>query len=149
MSATATDFIVTADPIQAVRAFFERLSRNCAAVDYDATERLFADDVASFGTKACIVVGLAPLRREQWEGIWPNISDFRIALDQIHARGDASFAWGMAPWTSTGYDPNGKPFERLGRATVVMEQRDGRWLAVHTHFSLVPGTPATTLGRRG
>lgn len=50
MNASDTDIIETADPIQAVRAFFERLSRNCAAVDYDATEPLFADDVASFGT---------------------------------------------------------------------------------------------------
>ena len=31
---------------------------------------------------------------------------------------------------------------------VWMERRDGVWLVVHSHFSLVPGTPAFTHGRK-
>ncbi|MCP5156133.1 MAG: nuclear transport factor 2 family protein [Ectothiorhodospiraceae bacterium] len=146
---TTSDPIVTPDPVAAVREFFERLGRYCARVDYDAAEVLFAPDVMSFGTRATVVSGLEPLRRNQWQGIWGNISDFRILLEQVHATGDASLAWGMAPWTSTGYDVDGHPFERPGRATVVLERRDDGWRAIHTHFSLAPGTPPTTHGPRG
>ena len=33
---------------------------------------------------------------------------------------------------------DGSTFERPGRATVILEQRDGALKALHTHFSLVP-----------
>lgn len=139
--------ITDGDPREAVAGFFARLGRLCAAVDFDATEPLFASDVASFGTRAAVVTGLDRLRSEQWEGIWPNIEGFRFDLDSVHGGGTGDLAWGMAPWTSTGFDERGAPFERPGRATVVMERRDGVWLVVHTHFSLAPGTPPRTHGR--
>ena len=140
--------ITTADPLTAVQQWFARLSENCVSVDYSATHAIFADDVASFGTKATIVTGLEPLQKNQWEGIWPNISDFRIDLDSVHGGGHANQAWGMAVWTSTGYDKNGNAFDRPGRATVVLQRRNDIWLSVHTHFSLVPGTPPRTYGTK-
>lgn len=139
--------IDTPDGVTAVHEFFARLSTNCAAQDFDATEPLFADDVASFGTKAGVVIGLGPLRARQWEGIWTNIEDFEMQLDQIHASASGDLAWGMVPWTSTGFDEQGNPYDRPGRATIVMERRDGAWLAIHSHFSLIPGTPPRTYGR--
>lgn len=140
--------ITVSDPVAAIEQWFARLSENCAAVDYDATHDIFADDVASFGTKATIVTGLEPLRKNQWEGIWPNISDFQIDPDSVQGSGNADYAWGMAVWSSTGYDEQGNAFDRPGRATVVLQRRDGVWLSVHTHFSLAPGTPPRTFGRR-
>ena len=56
-------------------------------------------------------------------------------------------AWGVVTWTSLGFDGNHEPFYRPGRATVTLERRDGIWLAVHSHFSLYPGTPQRTFGR--
>ena len=53
---------------------------------------------------------------------------------------------GVATWTSTGFHEDGTPFHRPGRATVILERRDGQWLSVHTHFSLNPGTPPRTHG---
>ena len=141
--------IEVADPAAAVRQWFQVLGRCCVAVDYESARAIFATDVASFGTKAEVVVGLGPLQRQQWEGIWPNIRDFRIDLDRIVAGGSDSVAWGIAPWTSTGFAENGTPFDRPGRATVVLERRGEGWLAVHTHFSLNPGTPARTHGPGG
>ena len=137
-----------ADPKEAIREWFARLSRNCAAVDFDSETVDFANDVASFGTKADIVVGLDPLRKNQWEGIWPNIKDFTVDLDSIHSGGDESSAWGIATWTSTGFNEDGTSFHRPGRATTILEKRDGRWLSVHTHFSLNPGTPPRTFGAK-
>lgn len=141
--------ITVADPVEAVREWFARLGQYCAAVDYVSARALFAPDVVSFGTKARIVAGIDLLQANQWEGIWPNIRDFRIEMDTLHAGGDDRHAWGIATWTSTGFDEQGQPFHRPGRATVVLERRDGAWLAVHTHFSLAPGTPPRTYGPQG
>lgn len=138
--------ITVADPIAAVRTWFEQLGRYCAAVDYASARVLFAPDVVSFGTKATIVAGLDHLQANQWEGIWPNIRDFRIELDTVQGGGDDHQAWGVATWTSTGFDEQGNPFDRPGRATVILERRDDAWVAVHTHFSLAPGTPPRTYG---
>lgn len=144
--------ITTTDHLQAAREWFARLSAACAAIDYEAGRRIFADDVASFGTKADIVVGLGPLQANQWEGIWPNIAEFRVDMESVRGGGDGDSAWGIAIWNSTGFDENGGSFERPGRATVALERRrtraapDGEWLAVHTHFSLNPGTPPGTFG---
>ncbi len=129
------------------REWFRKLGDACASVDYEAGRSLFAEDVASFGTRADIVVGLDRLQANQWEGIWPNIADFAIDLGSVRGGGDGPTNWGMATWTSMGFDETAFPFHRPGRATVVLERRGGEWLCVHSHFSLNPGTPPRTHGR--
>ncbi|MFQ6027918.1 MAG: YybH family protein [Dehalococcoidia bacterium] len=143
-----TKDITVADPKAAITEWYAKLSQYCASVDYDSTQAIFADDVLSFGTRADIVSGLGPLQKNQWEGIWPNIQNFQINMDSIHYGGDAENAWGIATWTSTGFHEDGTSFHRPGRATVILERRDGKWLSVHTHFSLNPGTPPRTYGRK-
>lgn len=138
----------TADPKAAVTEWFARLGRYCASVDYGSTRAIFAPDVVSFGTRVDIVSGLDHLQKNQWEGIWPNIQNFKIDLDSIYAGGDDRIAWGVATWTSTGFHEDGNSFFRPGRATVILERRNGEWLSVHTHFSLNPGTPPRTYGPR-
>jgi ketosteroid isomerase-like protein len=135
------------EPSEAVKAWFTALGEYCASVDYASARAIFSGDVVSFGTKADVVSGLDLLQRNQWEGIWPNIADFRINMASVRAGGTAEIAWGVATWSSTGFAENGKPFERPGRATVVLRRENGRWVAVHTHFSLNPGTPPRTSGR--
>ena len=132
----------------ALRRWFEELQECVRNVDFAAGRALFVEDVVAFGTKADVVAGLEPLVANQWQGIWPNIADFTMLVDQLHTGREGDLAWGVVPWTSTGFHPDGSPFERPGRATVVFGRRDGRWLAKHTHFSLNPGTPPTTHGRR-
>ena len=139
--------ITTTDPAEAVEQWFTLLSGYCASVDYDSAEDIVAEDVASFGTATDIVSGRTPLRQGQWESIWGNITDFKMDLDNVYARGSDDQAWGMVTWTSTGYDSDHQPFHRPGRATVTLERREGVWLAVHTHFSLYPGTPQRTYGK--
>jgi ketosteroid isomerase-like protein len=124
------------DPGAAVREWFEKLSVFCSSLDYESARRIFADDVSSFGTHANAVTGLERLQKEQWEQIWPRTSNFRVHMDTVHAGGEGDLGWGMAIWTSLGYTDQSQTFERRGRATVVIARRDGRWVAVHTHFSL-------------
>lgn len=49
-------------------------------------------------------------------------------------------------WTSTGFDQSGKSFDRPGRISLVLEKRQSKWRAIHTHNSLVPGIPVNTYG---
>ena len=133
---------------QAVREWFQTLERSVRRVDYPTMRHHFAPDVLSFGTRADVVSGLDALMANQWSGIWPNIRDFTIDFDQLHWGASGDLAWALAPWNSTGFHPDGTSFPRPGRATVIFERRQGRWLATHTHFSLSPGTPPTTHGSK-
>ena len=149
MSDGAERRITAGTPEAAVAEWFERLGAHCVAGEYAAARAIVAPDVVSFGTKADVVTGLDHLQANQWEGIWPNIEGFGFDLDEVVAFGADDHAWGAAVWSSTGFDEDGEPFHRPGRATVVLERRDGVWLAVHTHFSLYPGTPQFTYGPSG
>ena len=138
----------SADPRAAVHEFLERLEAAVVDVDLDSSRLLFADDVVAFGTKMDVVRGLEPLVSSQWSAIWPNIEDFHFDASSLHAAGAGHMAWGVATWTSTGFDEEGRPFARPGRMTVILERREAAWVAVHTHFSLFPGTPPRTYGPR-
>lgn len=115
-------------------------------VDYSFARKLFDHNVVSFGTHAALVSGLDGLQAEQWSAIWPRISDFRFIVEDLQGAVRGDHAWAAIPWTSTGYDESGRPFSRPGRATVVFRREGQRWLGVHTHFSLKPGTPPRTHG---
>jgi ketosteroid isomerase-like protein len=132
----------------ALRAWFEALARCVRAVDYDAARPLFAADAVAFGTHADLVVGLDAIQARQWSAVWPFIADFTFDLDRLHAVAAGDLAWAAVPWTSTGFHADGTPFPRPGRATVTFARVDGRWRATHTHFSLNPGTPPHSYGRR-
>ncbi len=132
----------------ALRHWFEEFQECVRTVDFAAGRAFFADDVVAFGTRADVVTGLDALVANQWQPTWPNIADFAFLVDQLHTGQNGDLAWAVVPWTSTGYHPDGTPFERPGRATLVFVRRGGRWLAKHSHFSLNPGTPPTTHGPR-
>lgn len=136
-----------ADALDAVKMWFSELGRYCASRDFDAARSLMDDDVVSFGTKARAATGLNQLDRDQWKNVWEYIEDFQIDVDSIRGGGSGSLAWGVSRWTSTGFDAEGRSFYRPGRASVVLQKKDGRWTAIHTHFSLDPGTPQETYGR--
>ena len=128
--------------------WFTTLERCVRAVDYETARGIFAPDVVSFGTRAEMVSGLDALQAQQWSGVWPFIADFTFDLAQLHTGAAGDVAWAAVPWTSTGFHEDGTEFPRPGRATVTFARRDGRWLATHTHFSLHPGTPPRSHGRR-
>ena len=131
-----------------LRRWFEQFERYVRSRDFAGGRTMFADDVVAFGTRADVVRGLDTLEANQWQPTWPAIADFAFRLDQLHVDGDGDVAWAVIPWTSTGFHPDGTPFARPGRATLTFARRGGRWLATHSHFSLNPGTPPTTHGRR-
>ena len=114
--------------------------------DFAAGRRMFAPDAVAFGTWATAVSGLDRIEQEQWRQVWPRIRNFRFEeRPAIRATGDS--AWIAAAWSSEATGPDGRSFERPGRATLILARRDGRWLAVHSHVSLLPSQSESAHGR--
>jgi ketosteroid isomerase-like protein len=116
------------------------------ARDFAAGRTMFADDAVAFGTWARAVAGVDNIAREQWEQVWPRIRGFRFEPDvRIRTAGDS--AWIAGEWLTEVTGSDGRPLTRPGRGTFVLERRGGRWLAVHSHFSLLPTQSEAAHGR--
>lgn len=138
------------DSLTALRAWFDTWGSYVAARDFASARPMFSPDVVGFGTHMRLVHGLDALERDQWRNVWPKISDFTFLTETLEGgvSPDGLQAWAIVPWTSTGYAEDGTPFDRPGRATVIFtrNQPNAEWRAIHTHFSLVPGTPQRSWG---
>jgi ketosteroid isomerase-like protein len=126
------------DPIAPLRAWLTQWHTAVQNRDFETGTTMCAPDMVAFGTVAEFVTGIENIKKAQWEHVWPNTSGFTI--DVANARGGivGDHAWVAATWDSRGYRPDGTPFPRPGRCTIILARREGRWLATHTHFSLSP-----------
>jgi ketosteroid isomerase-like protein len=106
--------------------------------DFQRARALFDNDVIAFGTYASVLTGRERLENEQWRNVWPNIREFTFRLDEARCLRNADAICVVAPWDSIGTRADGSPFQRPGRATLLLTERDGQWVAVHSHFSLAP-----------
>ena len=124
-----------------VRAWLAEMQDCVQKVDFERCRAIFAPDVAAFGSLGERLVGLERLEADQWRRVWPRIVGFTFDLDHLDWGGTDSVLWLACPWTSTGRRDDGTPFVRPGRITAVLEMRDKRWVAVHTHHSLAETAP--------
>ena len=131
-----------------VYKWFSEFGMCCKSRDFSAARKLVSPQVCSFGTKVDLVTSLNELEEQQWKNIWPLMEEFEFLLKKLIANGQGDFAWGITPWHSVGFDADGNSFNRPGRATVILQKFEENWLAVHTHFSLLPGTPYKTFGKK-
>jgi ketosteroid isomerase-like protein len=135
------------------RQWLETFAGYVREVDYASARPLFHPDVLAFGTHNDVIPGLDKWVTTQWDNVWPKTTDFRFVLEQtsVLASPDGMMAIVIAPWTSTGYHPDGNPFPRPGRATMVFsrnaEDADG-WLCMHSHMSLNRGVPQVSHANR-
>lgn len=141
----------TPDDLAAVKAWFRELAVHVQAVDFAAARHLFAEDFLAFGTFTDFMIGRELAEQNQWRNVWPTIDGFVWRLDDAKAlvSPDRLFAVGLAVWDSTGYLPDGKPFDRKGRATVSFARGkvSDPFVATHTHMSLFRGTPDASHGK--
>jgi len=140
------------DDIDAVKAWFRELAEHVRAVDFAAARHLFAEDFVAFGTFTDFMIGRELAEENQWRNVWPTIDAFVWRLDGVKAlvSPDRLFAVGLGVWDSTGYYPDGKPFDRKGRATVSFGRAKAGdpFVATHTHMSLFRGTPDASHGNK-
>ena len=132
-------------------AWLEQFASHVREVDYRSARPSMHPDVLVFGTHRDVISGLDTWVRQQWDNVWPRTSDFRFDLAQTHvlASPDETMAVLVTPWASTGYAPDGAPFDRPGRATMVFARAPGgEWLCVHSHMSLNRGVPQDSHANR-
>lgn len=119
-------------------------------VDYQSARPLFHPDVIAFGTHRDVIASLEQWVADQWDNVWPKTSDFEFDLEQtkVLIADDASMASVIAPWTSTGYHQDNRPFDRPGRATMIFHRQADNWVCVHSHMSLNRGIPQQSFANR-
>ena len=142
----------TADDEAAVTAWFHTLADHVQAVDFAGARPIFAEDMVAFGTFTDFMTGRDLAERAQWRNVWPHIDFFRWRPDiRVLVSPDRLQAVGMAVFDSTGYHPDGAPYERPGRTTVAFSRQaiGEDWVAVHTHMSLFRDVPTVSFGTEG
>ena len=85
----------------------------------------------------------------QWKQVWPSIEGFRFDTASMRATvsPDGRLAALAVTWTSTGFDRDGEPFDRPGRATLVLAREPpAPWRGIHAHFSLNHGVAQRSFG---
>jgi hypothetical protein len=115
---------------------------------FDEGRAYFHPKAYCFGSFAKACEGLDSLVEQQWKNIWPNITGFEFDMEGLryNVSPDGRVVCAMVLWASVGYDEHDQPYTRNGRVTVVLTRtaEHGALRALHTHYSLVPGTPQTS-----
>jgi catechol 2,3-dioxygenase-like lactoylglutathione lyase family enzyme/ketosteroid isomerase-like protein len=132
------------DEIAPLREWLSAFAARVRAVDFAGGKAMCAPDMLAFGTYAGMVERIEDVMSAQWYKIWPTIKNFSIRTDEARGGIVGDTAWVAAPWDSLGTNADGTTYARPGRLTMVFVKRDGRWLARHTHLSLVPNPRPTT-----
>ena len=140
------------DDVALVRRWFQRLQLHVQTVDFVGARLLFADDMITFGSFNPFTIGREATEEEQWRTVWGRIDRFRWRLDDLRTivSGDRCTAVGMAVFDSTGYTETGTPYERPGRAPVVLGRGapGEEWVAQHMHVSLFRDVPTRSFGSK-
>ena len=135
---------------QFFRQWLETFAGYVREVDYASARPLFHPDVLAFGTHNDVISGIDVWIATQWDNVWPKTTDFLFVAEQtsVLASPDSMVAIVIAPWTSTGYQSDGKAFPRPGRATMAFSGNADGWLCMHSHMSLNRGVPRVSHATR-
>ncbi|WP_431280724.1 YybH family protein [Humitalea sp. 24SJ18S-53] len=131
-----------------IRAWLEKLAVCVREVDYATARPMWDEDVVVFGTFNRLLHGIDAFITAQWDNVWPKTTDFRFTMSAVEVLGMGDIAVAVAPWTSTGYAPDGASYARPGRATMMFTRRPDGWRCVHSHMSLERGVPQTSHANR-
>ncbi|KRC64890.1 hypothetical protein ASE12_09030 [Aeromicrobium sp. Root236] len=133
--------VVRAESQPLVKAWLRDFAAAVRERDYARARTMFHPDAEGFGTVAERWTGLDQLHAEQWHGVWERTTGFAFDLDSATVFDDDGLVVAISEWSSEGLRSDGTVGRRDGRATIVLV-RDDALRAVHTHFSMVPGTPS-------
>lgn len=135
-----------------VKDWLSRFAACVREVDYASAYPFWHDNIVIFGTYQELVRSRQAWTDSQWDNVWPRTADFAFDLPNtlVLASPDGAMAVAVTPWNSTGFHPDGTPFPRPGRATIVLLRQPGErgWVGVHSHMSLQRGVPQDSHGKR-
>jgi ketosteroid isomerase-like protein len=96
------DWNPPAEDVAALRAWLAAWDALVKSVDFVPARALFAPNIASFGTKADVVEGIASLEDNQWRAVWPAIEDFAFDIGgmKVGVSPDRLIAFLIATWTA-------------------------------------------------
>ena len=109
--------------------------------DYHSAMHLFRGDVWSFGTVANSVSSLEGLVAYQWKVVWERSTDFTFDMEtmKLFPSVNDDLVVVAIQWFGKGIDERvGQSFGRRGRASIVLEKENERFLCIHSHFSINP-----------
>lgn len=108
--------------------------------DFRSGRDLFDEKVISFGTVCSRAENLDELMQQQWQLIWPNTEGFDFEYHSARSALSERQIVIISGWHSRRLVPDGQMLLRQGRATLVLKREGNDLRAVHTHFSMLPGT---------
>ncbi len=123
-----------AGALSALHAWINAINRR----DLDAIVAVFAPDASFFGTSSQTLVNASDGIRDYFDIVLKNYAPLSAALGQITV---SELSPGSA--VVTGYDQwqltvEGKQVESIGRLSIAIALRDGRWQVVSFHRSAIP-----------
>ena len=124
----------TAGALGAVHAWINAVNRN----DLDGILAAFAPDARFFGTSTQVIVSSPDGIKEYFEVVFKNYAPISAALGQItvsELSSSSAVVTGYDEWQLT---VDGKQVEGIGRLSIAIALRDGRWEIVSFHRSAIP-----------
>jgi len=130
-------------PLTPSQQINQRISEMLAAWQIGDTNRLhqyYADDVTVVsGLDQPVIMGwadyLAAYQQQR-----TRVSQAQIVRRNTYVNVRDNVAWASYQWEFTGL-VDGRPAVEHGHTTLILEKRDGVWLIVHNHTSLVSAPP--------
>lgn len=104
--------------------------------DYEAGKKLFHRNVVGFGTNVTRADSLETLVEHQWRARWPNNGKFEYLVKDVRVIPAPGLFVIALEWFVPSVIVGGHT--RLGRATFVLADFDGKLLCVHSHHSEAP-----------
>jgi len=124
--------------MESIHHWLKGFSSAVRARNFELGRTFFAQDVVGFGSVAERCDGLKNLELQQWRKVWGVTTGFEFDLENAFVNIEGPMGWAASTWQSYGKTANGDDLLRRGRSSFVFRKHDGKWLAVHSHFSLEP-----------
>jgi uncharacterized protein (TIGR02246 family) len=121
-----------------IESWLRAFARAVRERDHAAGVALFRPDVVAFGTVAERADGIDALVAKQWRVVWETTCDFEFDYASLRCEVFGDRAWVASQWSSNAVAGDVRAGRREGRASLVLARSDGRWRAIHSHFSLAP-----------
>lgn len=126
------------EPVDELDEFLRRYEQAANSRDFDQVAPLIAEDATFWFTNG-VFIGKSNIRRA-FEDTWSTIQDEVYSITQLKWIGVASRLAVCAYSFQSDGVVDGQRQVYDGHGTNVIERRDGQWLMLHEHLSMLPAS---------